>query len=86
MSPTRLPDRIHGEILSPVGTTEAIFDGGNGRIAVTLPRDRVSYVGDGDAAAMAKVLGVRLSLEELVSTPRKNGRVAGLAELTAVGY
>lgn len=64
----RLPDRIHGEILSPVGTTEAIFDGGDGRVAVTLPRDRVSYVGDGNATAMAKVLGVRLSLEELVSS------------------
>jgi len=61
-----LPDRIHGEILSPVGTTEVIVDGGDGRVTVTLPRKRVAYTGAGDAAALEKVLGVRLSLEELV--------------------
>ncbi len=61
-----LPDRIHGEILSPVGTTEVIVDGGGGRVAVTLPRKRVAYTGAGDAEAFEKVLGVRLSLEELV--------------------
>lgn len=62
-----LPDRVHGEVLSPVGTTELIFDGGRGRVALTVPRDRRSYVGDGDAAGMAKILGVRLTLAELVS-------------------
>lgn len=61
-----LPDRIHGEILSPVGTTEVIIDGGAGRVAVTLPRKRIAYTGAGDAAALEKVLGVRLSLEQLV--------------------
>jgi hypothetical protein len=61
-----LPDRIHGEILSPVGTTELIIDGGGGRVAVTLPRKRVTYAGDGDAEALEKVLGVALSLEQLV--------------------
>ena len=61
-----LPDRIHGEILSPVGTTEVIIDGGGGRVAVTLPRKRVAYTGDGDAAGLERVLGVHLSLEQLV--------------------
>jgi hypothetical protein len=61
-----LPDRIHGEILSPVGTTEVIVDGGGGQVAVTLPRKRVSYTGSGDPEALEKILGVRLSLEELV--------------------
>jgi len=61
-----LPDRIHGEILSPVGTTEVMIDGGGGQVAVTLPRDRVAYTGPGDAEAMEKVLGIRLSLEDLV--------------------
>jgi hypothetical protein len=63
-----LPDRIHGEILSPVGSTEVIVDGGAGRVAVTLPRKRVAYAGEADAAALEKVLGVRLSLEDLVGT------------------
>jgi hypothetical protein len=61
-----LPDRIHGEILSPVGTTEVIVDGGAGRVAVTLPRKRTAYTGAGDADALEKVLGVRLSLRQLV--------------------
>jgi outer membrane biogenesis lipoprotein LolB len=61
-----LPDRIHAEILSPVGTTEVIIDGGGGRVAVTVPRDRVVYVGPGDPEALEKVLGVRLSLADLV--------------------
>jgi len=74
-----LPDRIHGEVLSPVGTTELIIDGGGGRVAITQPRKRVSYAGDADAEAMEKVLGVRLSLEQLVQ---------GLLghEVTGVGY
>ncbi len=61
-----LPDRIHGEILSPLGTIELIFDGGGGRVAVTIPREGVSYAGAGDSEAMGKVLGVPLSLEQLV--------------------
>ena len=61
-----LPDRIHGEILSPVGTTELILDGGRGRVAVTVPRERVAYVGAGDSRALEQVLGLSLTLEQLV--------------------
>jgi hypothetical protein len=61
-----LPDRLHAEILSPVGTTEAIVDGGSGRLAVTVPRQRVTYVGDSDDEALGKVLGIPVSLETLV--------------------
>jgi len=60
------PDRIHGEILSPLGTTELILDGGAGRLAVTIPRDRVAYVGDADASSLGTVLGLDLTLEQLV--------------------
>jgi hypothetical protein len=61
-----LPDRLHAEVLSPVGTTELIVDGGSGRVAVTIPRERVSYTGSGDAVGLDKILGVHLSLEDLV--------------------
>jgi len=61
------PDRLHGEILSPVGTTEVIVDGGGGRLAVTLPADRVVYAGRADRRTMAKLIGVGLSLPELVA-------------------
>ena len=56
-----------------------IIDGGAGRVAVTLPRKRVTYAGDADAAALELVLGVPLSLEQLVQ---------GLLgkEVTGAGY
>jgi len=60
------PDRIHAEILAPLGTTELILDGGAGRLAVTVPRERVAYVGDADASSLAAILGLDLTLEQLV--------------------
>ena len=75
-----LPDRVHAEILSPVGTTEVILDGGGGRIAVTLPRERVAYVGTGDTTALEQVLGLSLTLEQLVQALLGAGSsVEGLA-------
>lgn len=61
-----LPDRIHGEVLSAVGTTELILDGGAGRLAVTVPRERTSWVGAASADDLRKLLGVPLALPELV--------------------
>ncbi len=63
---SELPDRLHAEIVSPVGSTEMILDGGGGRLAVTLVREKVTFVGDADAGAMDRVLGVRLGVAELV--------------------
>ncbi len=61
-----LPDRLHAEIVSPVGSTEMILDGGGGRLAVTLVREKISFVGEADSTAMNRVLGVRLGVAELV--------------------
>jgi hypothetical protein len=61
-----LPDRLHGEILSPVGTTEVIVDAGAGRMAVAFVRDRVAFVGGADPDVLEGLLGVRVGLEELV--------------------
>jgi hypothetical protein len=60
------PDRLHAEALSAVGSTELIVDGGGGRISISIVRERLSYVGDADAAAMEKVIGIALTLEQLV--------------------
>ncbi|NIS29847.1 MAG: hypothetical protein GWN07_06540 [Actinobacteria bacterium] len=60
------PDRLHGEILSPVGSTVMIFDSGAGRLAVTFVRDREAYVGTADPAAMEAVFGLRMTLGQLV--------------------
>ncbi len=61
-----LPDRLHGEIVSPVGSTEMILDGGGGRLAVTLVREKIAFIGEADSTAMNRVLGVRLGVAELV--------------------
>jgi len=61
-----LPDRVHGEVLSPLGTVQLILDGGGGRLAITFVSDGVSFVGRARPAALVRILGVPLSLEELV--------------------
>jgi hypothetical protein len=61
-----LPDRIHGEVVSPLGSTVLIFDGGGGQLSVTFVRDRIAFVGPADGAALEAVLGLDLPLEELV--------------------
>lgn len=60
------PDRIHGEVISPVGSTLMVLDGGGGRLAVTFVRDGVSYVGLARPETLEQLLGLRLGLEELV--------------------
>jgi hypothetical protein len=77
-----LPDRIHGEIGSPVGTTVVVFDGGNGRLAVTFVRDRVAYVGPADAESVRRTVGIPVTLRGLVSS-LMTGRPDS-AELTVV--
>jgi hypothetical protein len=61
------PDRLHGEVLAPTGGTVLIFDGGDGRIAVTFVRDRSSYVGLAGREALDKLVGIPLTLDEMVS-------------------
>jgi hypothetical protein len=60
------PDRIHGEVLTPVGGTVLIFDGGGGRIAITLVRDRVAFAGPAGPDVIEKLIGVPVRLEDLV--------------------
>ncbi len=61
-----LPDRLHAEFLGPVGGPEMIVDGGGGRLAITLVRDRTSYVGPASPRAIEAVTGVAVPLEVLV--------------------
>ncbi len=61
-----LPDRMHAEFLPPVGGPEVIVDGGGGRLAVTLVRERTAYVGPASRAAIEAVAGVPVPLEDLV--------------------
>jgi len=60
------PDRLHGEVLSPLGRTHLVLDAGEGRLAVTFARDGESFVGQADPEILARILGVPLELEALV--------------------
>lgn len=62
----RLPDRLHGEVLSPVGGTVLIFDGGGDRLAVTYVRDRVTFAGQSSPEAIEKLIGIPITLQGLV--------------------
>ncbi len=61
-----LPDRIHAELLGPIGGPDVIVDGGGGRLAVTLVRERTAYVGDATRAAIEAVTGIAVRLDDLV--------------------
>jgi hypothetical protein len=60
------PDRLHGEALSAVGTTEMIVDAGGGMMSVAFTRERVAYVGEASPEAMEKIIGVGLPLGGVV--------------------
>ncbi len=60
------PDRLHGEILSAVGTTELILDAGGGLVSVFFVRDRVAFVGPANAEVLDALLGVPVRVEDLV--------------------
>ena len=61
-----VPDRLHGEVLTPLGSTRLILDGGDGKLSVTYVPDGVSYVGQVSAEALERILGIRISLGDLV--------------------
>lgn len=61
------PDRLHGEILSAVGTTELILDAGPGRVSIYFVRDRLAFVGGSDERALESLLGVPVSIEDFVA-------------------
>jgi hypothetical protein len=61
-----LPDRLHGEVLHPLGGTELIVDGNSERLAVSVVRERLAFVGRPDAGLMRQVIGVGVTPDELV--------------------
>jgi hypothetical protein len=61
-----LPDRLHAELLSPLGGTELVVDGGGGRLAVAVVGERVVFTGSAGARALEPIVGGPLSLADLV--------------------
>jgi hypothetical protein len=80
-----LPDRIHGEVLSPLGAPQLIVDGGGGQLAVTFVRDGESFVGQARGDVVARILGIRLELDELVRALLTGETVGGEHRLERTG-
>jgi hypothetical protein len=63
-----LPDRLHAEVLPPVGGPEMILDAGRGNLALTVVSESTAWVGVADPETIGAVIGVPLDLEDLVAT------------------
>jgi len=61
-----LPDRLHAEVLPPVGSPSLVLDAGDGKISIVSSRDRVAYVGVSTDDALRKAIGVDTTVEILV--------------------
>ena len=62
------PDRMRAEILTPIGTTALIADGGNGRIAVSVVRSKTAYVGASNPQVLRQLVGLPLEMSQLVGS------------------
>jgi hypothetical protein len=71
------PDRLHAEVLGPMGAPHLIVDGGGGRVAVAFPGEGVAYVGEAEPDVLGRVLGVPLSLDRFVGFLREGAPVGG---------
>jgi len=67
-----LPDRLHAEVLPPVGGALLILDAGGGLVSITLTREKTAWVGPAGSEVLEKVLGIRIGLEELVRSILKD--------------
>ena len=72
------PDRLHLEVFGPMGGTRLAVDGGNGRLAVSLVQDKVSFSGEAAGLPLSSVFGVALTLEQTVAALTGGDRPAGL--------
>ncbi len=61
-----LPDRMHAEVVPPMGGPRLILDGGGGKLAVAIVDRRTAYLGDAGADSVRKAIGAPVSLSSLV--------------------
>jgi hypothetical protein len=90
------PDRLHLEILGPVGDVRFSLDAGAGKACLVDARAGTAYVGDAGPAALEAIVGVRVSIEQAVAAlaggpapegirmEREDGDAAGLPRRLAL--
>jgi hypothetical protein len=77
-----LPDRLHAEVLPPVGGPALIIDGGSGRLAVTVNSREAAWVGEAREEVLEAILGFPVSLEGLVGALIQGSALSGPVELS----
>lgn len=61
------PDRLHAELIAPVGGVTYILDAGGGQVCVIDVSDATAYVGEDGPGAIAALTGVRVSVADAVA-------------------
>jgi hypothetical protein len=61
------PDRLHAELMAPVGGVTFILDAGGGKVCVIDVAAGTAYVGEDGPGAIADLTGVRVSVAEAVA-------------------
>jgi hypothetical protein len=57
----RPPDRVHAELIRPVGGTAWVFDAGDGQVSLTIVEEATAYVGAARADVVRRLLGVAVA-------------------------
>jgi hypothetical protein len=61
-----LPDRLHAEVMGPVGGVHFVVDAGGGKVCVIDVDGATAYAGDDDPAAFDALVGIRVSFRDAV--------------------
>jgi hypothetical protein len=72
------PDRLHAELLAAVGGVRFVLDAGGGAACVVDVADGTAYVGDAGPAAVDGLVGVGVSIEEVVAALLSGESPAGV--------
>lgn len=72
------PDRLHAELIVPVGGVTFIVDAGGGRVCVVDVGAATAYAGADGPAAFASLFGVRVAVADAVAAMLRGTDAAGL--------
>lgn len=73
------PDRLHAEIVAPVGGVTLTLDAGGGRVCVVDVARGIAYAGDDGKDALAALVGVPVSVRDAVAALLHGVAPAGLS-------
>lgn len=73
------PDRLHAEIVAPVGGVTHTLDAGGGRVCVVDVARGIAYVGDDGTGALEALVGLPVSIADAVAALLRGVAPAGVS-------